>query len=171
MSRKYELNGRTIMDVKVTEAKINAPIAADRLTIPAAFKSGAAKPARGPAPYQWVIRRQFIGTYLDSDSPSYDTKASTGLRLEDLVVTHHMDHAGDVRAFAAQGATIVVGQGSGEHFRRVLAASFKRNPDLGSRDLTGTAVAEVGDKRIFSDGIREVGAYLIDNPHAIGFLI
>jgi len=226
MSRKYELNGRTIMDVKVTEAKINAPIAADRLTIPAAFKTGAAKPASGPVPYQWVIRRQFIGTYLDSDSPSFDTRATTGLRLEEravgvqhvvggshnslivemrdylivfdapvsdwqanwilnaartrypgkpvkyLILTHHhMDHAGGVRAFAAQGATIVVGQGNGEHFRRVLAAPFTRNPDLGARDLTATPVAEVGDKRIFNDGTREVGAYLIDNPHANALLI
>ena len=89
-----------------------------------------------------------------------------------LVLTHHhMDHTGGVRAFAAQGATIVVGQGNGEHFRRVLAAPFTRNPDLSSRDLTGTPVAEVGDKRIFSDGTREVGVYLIDNPHANGLLI
>ncbi len=226
MSRKYELNGRTIMDVKVTEAKINAPIAADRLTIPAAFKTGAAKPASGPVPYQWVIRRQFIGTYLDSDSPSYDTTATTGLRLEEravgvqhvvggshnslivemreylivfdapvsdwqgnwildaartrypgkpvkyLVLTHHhMDHAGGVRAFAAQGVTIVVGQGNGEHFRRVLAAPFTRNPDLGARDLTATPIVEVGDTRIFNDGTREVGVYMIDNPHANGLLI
>ena len=89
-----------------------------------------------------------------------------------LVLTHHhMDHAGGVRAFAAQGATIVVGQGNGEHFRRVLAAPFTRNPDLGARDLTATPVAEVGDKRIFNDGTREVGAYLIDNPHANALLI
>ena len=27
-------------------------------------------------PYQWVIRRQFIGTYLDSDNVSYDTRAA-----------------------------------------------------------------------------------------------
>ena len=37
---------------------------------------------------------------------------------------HHMDHAGGVRAFAAQGATIVTGKGTAEHFRRVLAAPF-----------------------------------------------
>ena len=40
MSRKYELNGRPVVDIKITEVKINAPIAADRLTIPAAFKAG-----------------------------------------------------------------------------------------------------------------------------------
>jgi len=225
-SRKYELNGRPVIDIKITDGKVNAPLAADRLTIPAAFKTGASKPATGPVPYQWVIRRQFIGTYLDSDAPSYDTRATSGLRLEErapgvqhvvggshhslivemrdylivfdapvsdghsnwilsaahtkypgkpvrfLVLTHHhMDHAGGVRAFAAQGATIIVGQGNGEHFRRVLAAPFKRNPDLGTRDLTATPIAEVSDKRLFSDGTREVGVYVIENPHATGLLI
>ena len=225
-SRKYELNGRTVVDIKLTDGKVNAPLAAERLTIPAAFKTGASKPATGPVPYQWVIRRQFIGTYLDSDAPSYDTRATSGLRLEErapgvqhvvggshhslivemrdylivfdapvsdghsnwvlnaartkypgkpvrfLVLTHHhMDHAGGVRVFAAQGATIVVGQGNGEHFRRVLAAPFKRNPDLGARDLTATPIAEVVDKRLFNDGTREVGAYVIENPHATGLLI
>ena len=35
-------------------------------------------------PYQWVLRRQFIGTYLDSDKPSFDTRATDGLRLAEL---------------------------------------------------------------------------------------
>ncbi|HET9924468.1 MAG TPA: MBL fold metallo-hydrolase [Methylomirabilota bacterium] len=84
MSRKYELNGRTVIDAKVTETRVNAPIAADRLAIPAPFLAAARPPATGTVPYQWVIRRQFIGTYLDSDQPSYDARGSTGLRLVEL---------------------------------------------------------------------------------------
>jgi glyoxylase-like metal-dependent hydrolase (beta-lactamase superfamily II) len=226
-SRKYELNGKPVVDIKVTEAKVNAPIAADRLAIPDAFTAGASKPAVGPAvPYQWVIRRQFIGTYLDSDVPSYDTRASTGLRLAELapdvhhvvggshhsliaemgdylivfdapvsdwhsnwvlaaakakfpakpvkflVLTHHhMDHAGGLRAYAANGATIVVGKGNRDYYRRVLAAPFTRNPDLPSRDLSSAEIFEVADKHVFSDGQREVHAYVIENPHANGLLI
>lgn len=225
-SRKYELNGRPVMDVRITEAKVNAPIAADRLAIPAAFKAGASKPATGAVPYQWVIRRQFIGTYLDSDVPSYDARATTSLRLVELapgvqhvvggshnalavemrdhlivfdapvsdwhsnwvlkaagekypnkpvkflVLTHHhMDHAGGLRAYAAQGATLVVGKGAADHFRRVLAAPFTRNPDLSSRDLSRAEIIEVADKRVFGDGQREVHAYLLDNPHATATLI
>ena len=83
-TNKYELNGRTIMEVKITDGKVNVPVPADRLTIPDAFKAVAPKPAAGPVPYQWVIRRQFIGTYLDSDVPSYDTRATSGLRLVEL---------------------------------------------------------------------------------------
>jgi len=225
-SRTYELNGRPVMEVKITHAKVNAPIAAERLIIPAGLKAAAAKPATGAVPYQWVVRRQFIGTYLDSDAVSYDPKASPGLRLVELapgvqhvvggshnslivemreylivfdapvgdgtatwiidaakakypgkpvkylVLTHHhMDHAGGLRAFAAQGATIVTGKGTAEHFRRVLAAPFTRNPDLPSRDLTGTTIVEVSERQVFSDGTREVGAYAIDNPHANGLMI
>ena len=225
-TRKYELNGRTVEEIKITEAKINAPIPAARLTIPDAFKAGASKPPTGPVPYQWVIRRQFIGTYLDSDVPSYDTRATPGLRFAELapgvqhvvggshhglivemrdhlivfdapvsdwhsnwvlgaarakfpgksvkylVLTHHhMDHVGGVRAYVAQGATLVVGKGNGEYFRKVLAAPSTRNPDLAVRDLSRTEIIEVADKRVFTDGQREVHAYVIENPHAAGLLI
>jgi glyoxylase-like metal-dependent hydrolase (beta-lactamase superfamily II) len=225
-SRKYELNGRPVVEAKVTDFKFNAPIAADRLTIPAAFTAGAPKPATGAVPYQWVIRRQFIGTYMDSDAVTHDTRGSQGLRFVELapgvqhvtggthhsllvemrdhlivfdapvtdvqsnwvlgqartkypnkpvkflVLTHHhMDHAGGLRAYAAQGATVVVGRGAGEHFRRVLAAPFTRNPDLAARDLSRTEIVEISDKRVFTDGEREVHAYLLDNPHATATLI
>ncbi len=225
-TRKYELSGRTVADVKVNEVAINAPVAVERFAIPAPFLTAAPKAATGPVPYQWVIRRQFIGTYLDSDVPSYDSRASTGLRLVELapgvqhvvggthnsllvemrdylvvfdapvsdaqsnwvlnaarakypgkpvkylVLTHHhMDHIGGLRAYAAQGAAIVVGKGAAEHYRRVLAAPFTRNPDLKGGDLSRTEIIEVVDKRVFSDGSRQVEAYVIENPHAASTLI
>jgi hypothetical protein len=171
-TRKYELNGRMVSEVKVTETRINAPVDTARFGIPAAYIAGAPKPATGPVPFQWVIRRQFIGTYLDSDVPSYDTRGSQGLRLVELapgvqhavggthhsmvvelrdalvvfdapvsdwhsnwvlnalkakypgkpvkylVLTHHhMDHAGGLRAYADQGAALVVGKGGTDHYR------------------------------------------------------
>jgi glyoxylase-like metal-dependent hydrolase (beta-lactamase superfamily II) len=227
-TRTYELNGRKIAEVKLTETMLSAPAAADRFAIPDAFKTGAARPAAADrVPYQWVIRRQFIGTYLDSDAPSYDARGPSGLRFVELapgvqhvtggthhsllveqrdhlivfdapvsdghskwvldaakakypgkpvkylVLTHHhMDHAGGLRAYAAQGATIVVGRGTAAHYRRVLAAPFTRNPDLSSRDLRKTPIVEVTDKYVLTDGSREVHAYAIDpNPHAEGLLI
>ncbi len=227
-TRTYELNGRRMAEVKLTETTVNAPAAADRFAIPDAFKTGAARPAAADrVPYQWVLRRQFIGAYLDSDAPSYDTRGSSGLRFVELspgvqhvtggshhsllvemrdhlivfdapvsdsyskwvldaakakypgkpvkylVLTHHhMDHAGGLRAYVAQGATIVAGRGTAAHYRRVLAAPFTRNPDLTSRDLRHTRIVEVTDKYVLTDGAREVHAYVIDpNPHAEGLLI
>jgi glyoxylase-like metal-dependent hydrolase (beta-lactamase superfamily II) len=226
-SRKYELNDRMIVETKITETKLNAPIAADRLQIPAAYLTGAPKPATERVPYQWVLRRQFIGAYLDSDAPSYDTRASPGLRMVQLgpgvqhvvggshnslivemkdylvvfdapvsdwqsnwtlsaahakylkkpvkylVLTHHhMDHTGGLRAYAADGVTIVTGKGTAEHWKRVLAAPFTRNPDVASQDLGRTPIVEVADKWTITDGQRQVEAYVIaPNPHADGMMI
>jgi glyoxylase-like metal-dependent hydrolase (beta-lactamase superfamily II) len=225
-TRKYELNGRTVAEITYADARVNQPIDS-ALEIPAALRASAPKPATGNVPYQWVLRRQFIGTYLDSENLSYDSRAAGGgLRLQELapgvqhvvggshnnllvemnsylvlfdapvtdaqsnwvieaarakhpgkpiryvVLTHHhMDHAGGVRAYAAQGATLVVGQGAGEHFRKVLAAPFTRNPDLRPTDLGRTPIIEVADKYVISDGRREVAAYRIDNPHAKAYLL
>lgn len=96
-----------------------------------------------------------------------------GKPVKYLVLTHHhMDHAGGLRAYAAQGATIVAGRGTTAHYRRVLAAPFTRNPDLPSRDLRSTPVVEVANKHVLTDGSREVHAYVIEpNPHAEGLLI
>jgi glyoxylase-like metal-dependent hydrolase (beta-lactamase superfamily II) len=227
MTRKNELNGRTVHETKLADVKVNGAFAADRLIIAESVKSGAAKPATGTVPFQWVIRRQLVAFYLDSDAVSYDPQASPGLRLVELapgvqhvvggthhslavemkdhlvvfdapvsdghsatvlgllrakypnkpvkflVLTHHhMDHAGGLRAYAAQGATIVTGKGTTAHFRRVLAAPFTRNPDLPARDLSRTPIVEVADKHVLSDGTREVHAYVIDpNPHADGLMI
>ncbi|HEY2336515.1 MAG TPA: MBL fold metallo-hydrolase [Burkholderiales bacterium] len=85
MNRKTELNGKMISDFNFTDVKLNQALDTKRLAIPAQASANAAKPATGNIPYQWVIRRQYIGTYLDSDNASYDTKAaSPGLRLQEL---------------------------------------------------------------------------------------
>ena len=73
-----------------------------------------------------------------------------------MLTHHHMDHAGGLRAYAAQGAPLVVGKGAADHYRRVLAAPYTRNPDLPPRDLKATEIIEVADKRVFSDGTRQV---------------
>jgi glyoxylase-like metal-dependent hydrolase (beta-lactamase superfamily II) len=226
-TQRYELGGRLVMETKIVDLKKNIPIGTGQLAIPDAFRAGAAQPATADVPYQWVLRRQFIGAYLDSESPSFDTRVTQSLRLVEvapgvshavggthhslvvemkdyvvvfdapvsdrqsnmvlsavrakylrkpikyLVLTHHhMDHAGGIRAYAAEGATIVVGQGAGGHFRRVLAAPYTRNPDLTAKDLAGTPIVEVADKWTLNDGAREVQAYLLaPNPHVASMLI
>lgn len=227
MTRKYELNGRTVMETKLSSVALNTAFSSDVLGIPDAYREGAPKAATGAVPYQWILRRQFIGVYVDSDMASYDTRASTGLRLTELapgvqhavggthhslvvemsdylvvfdapisdwqsnwvlsalrakylgkpvkylVLTHHhMDHAGGLRAYADQGATLIVGKGASPHYRRVLAAPFTRNPDLAARDLTRTPIVEADGKYVITDGKREVHAYSLEsNPHCDSMLI
>lgn len=225
--RKYELNGRTIMEIRLTDVTVNASVAAGHFEPPAAIKAGAARPeTTGSVPHQWIIRRQFIGTYMDSEHVSYDVRGSAGLRLNEvapgvqhvvggthnsmivemsdyliafdapvtdwqsnwtiaaakqkypnkpiryLVMTHHhMDHSGGIRGYVAQGATLVVGKGAADHYRKTLAAPYTRNPDLESRSLGSVQIIEVGDKHVFADGKREVSAHVLENPHAAAYLM
>ena len=225
--RKYELSGRTIMEIKITDVTVNASVAAGHFEPPAEVKAGAARPSTAASvPHQWIIRRQIIGTYMDSEQVSYDARGSAGLRFNELapgvqhvvggthnsmivemsdyliafdapvtdwqsnwtiaeakkkypnkqirylVMTHHhMDHSGGVRGYVAQGATLVVGKGAAAHYRKTLASSYTRNPDLQSRDLSGVQIIEVGDKQVFSDGKREVSAHALENPHSSAYLM
>ena len=225
-SQRYELNGRVVTDMRLTQMTPNPQLNPAAMSVPESVRSTAAKPATGNLPYQWVIRRQFIGTYLDSDNISYDTLAGPGLRLQELapgvqhvvggshnallvemrdhlivfdapvsdgqsnwtiraaqakygakpirylVLTHHhMDHAGGLRAYLAQGATLVVGRGAAAHYRRILAAPATRNPDLAAYDLSRVNIVEVADRYVMGDGQREVSAHLTENPHAESMLI
>ena len=82
--RTYELNGRMVQDVQLTDFQANPAIDPNKFAVPAELKDGAAKPATGNVPYQWVLRRQFIGLYLDSENTSFDSRTTQTLRLNDI---------------------------------------------------------------------------------------
>src|SRR5688500_981258 len=93
MKRRAELNGRLVADTTFTDVRINPAIEASRFEVPAALSADAARPAVRNIPYQWVIRRQFIGTYLDSDNAAYDTRGP-GLRLQEVAPGVHQVQGG-----------------------------------------------------------------------------
>lgn len=86
-----------------------------------------------------------------------------------VLTHHHLDHTGGVRAFAAEGATIVVGRGDGDYFRRVLAAP--QTLSMHPVEIVTPRVIEVDNKWRENVGGRVIEAYAIDNPHATGYLI
>ena len=93
-----------------------------------------------------------------------------GKKFRYVVITHHhIDHSGGVRAYAAEGATIVVGKGDGAFYRKLLAAPAATNPYRLSSFTP--KVIEVADKWTVNDGGRTIEAYSIDTPHATGYVI
>jgi glyoxylase-like metal-dependent hydrolase (beta-lactamase superfamily II) len=218
----YTLNGMKIADLKLSDAKANPTLDSATFNIPQTMLANAAKPApANMTPFQWVIRRQFLGFYFDSDAMYTDD--GDNLRLEDvgpnisqtqggthntifiatntylivveapnddgqaiqsidmakkkypgkpiryLILTHHhVDHISGMRTYAAEGATIVVGKGNGDYFRKLLARPETLNRFAQKKSFT-PKVIEVDGKWSVNDGGREVDAYAIENPHAAGY--
>ena len=89
-----------------------------------------------------------------------------------LILTHHhWDHANGARTYVAEGATVIVGQGSKAHFERMFSAPHTVIPDELARRPRKATVIEVTDKYVLSDGKRQVGAYHIEAAHSTGTLI
>jgi glyoxylase-like metal-dependent hydrolase (beta-lactamase superfamily II) len=65
---------------------------------------------------------------------------------------HHIDHIGGLRAFAAAGATIVVGKGDGAFYHKVLSAPETLNP-YGTKQVP-PKVEEVDGKWSTTEGGR-----------------
>ena len=86
-----------------------------------------------------------------------------------LLDHHHIDHIGGLRAFAAAGATIVVGKGDGAFYRKVLSAPETLNP-YGTKQVP-PKVEEVDGKWSATEGGRTIEAYSLDNPHSTGYII
>jgi glyoxylase-like metal-dependent hydrolase (beta-lactamase superfamily II) len=86
-----------------------------------------------------------------------------------VLTHHHIDHTGGLRAYAAEGATVVVGKGNGAFFRKVLAAPHAMDP-YPVKAYT-PKVIEVDQKWSVNDGGREIDAYALATDHATGYII
>lgn len=85
---------------------------------------------------------------------------------------HHFDHAGGLGAFVAEGATIVTHDGNKAFFEQSLAAPRKVQPDKLAQSGKKPAVEGIGEKRVLSDGTRNVELHLIkDTPHGDGLIM
>jgi glyoxylase-like metal-dependent hydrolase (beta-lactamase superfamily II) len=78
----YRLNGVEVGKVTYKEVTANPTVAADAFAVPDEIKATAKAPASANVPYQWVIRRLFLGRFLDSDAIIAPTAAS--LKLVEL---------------------------------------------------------------------------------------
>lgn len=70
-SLSFRLGGREVQRLTYTEVSANAEIPAATLEIPENVRKAARTAAIADVPYQWVIRRLFLGRFLDSDAVYY----------------------------------------------------------------------------------------------------
>jgi glyoxylase-like metal-dependent hydrolase (beta-lactamase superfamily II) len=83
-----------------------------------------------------------------------------------LINTHaHFDHLGGVRAYVAEGATIITYQGNKAYYDKVLALPHTLNPDklAQTKPAKKLVIETVAEKRVLTDGKHEIDLYHIQN--------
>lgn len=90
-----------------------------------------------------------------------------------LVNTHaHFDHSGGVRAFAAEGVTIITHEMNKPFFERVYRNPHRINPDRLALSNRSAVIEGVGDKRVLTDGTKTLEIHHIrGNLHNDGLLM
>jgi glyoxylase-like metal-dependent hydrolase (beta-lactamase superfamily II) len=85
---------------------------------------------------------------------------------------HHFDHAGGLRAAAADGATLVTSAMAKPYFERVFANPNRIAADLLAKSGRTPSIVGVSGKRVFSDATRTVEVHEMDGSiHSLGFLM
>jgi glyoxylase-like metal-dependent hydrolase (beta-lactamase superfamily II) len=90
-----------------------------------------------------------------------------------LVNSHgHFDHSGGLRAAVAEGATIVTRAPNQAYFERAFATPNRIAPDRLAASGRKASFQAVDDKRVLTDGTRQVELYAIaDSIHSNAFLL
>jgi glyoxylase-like metal-dependent hydrolase (beta-lactamase superfamily II) len=223
-ARSFKLDDMEVQRVTYKDVTANPPVAPATFAVPDAVKAAAKPPATSNVPYQWVIRRLFLGRFTDSDAIYFPPGGSfklvelgpnvqmvqgggannlivnmkdgllvvdaptdegqskwvidaakakyPGKPIKTLILTHHhMDHTGGMRAFAAEGAAVIVPAPDKAYFENVIKAKHTLEPDGEQKAMKPANVQEVKDSMSIKDDTTEVNLYNIPNPHVDGMLI
>ena len=85
---------------------------------------------------------------------------------------HHFDHSGGVRAYAAEGATIVTHELNRPYFERAAANSWSLAPDRLAKSKKKPVFQTMGDNMVLTDGTRSVELYqMVGNGHHDGLVM
>ena len=89
------------------------------------------------------------------------------------VTHHHDDHAGGVRTYMAEGATLIIPPGEEAFFKKVSAVRFSADPDTLTRKPREPKFEPLQNgKRVLTDGTTTVEIYDIGKgPHAEEMLV
>ncbi|HEX8250220.1 MAG TPA: MBL fold metallo-hydrolase [Pyrinomonadaceae bacterium] len=101
-------------------------------------------------------------------------KTFPGKPIRYIAVTHHHDdHAGGLRTYIAEGATLIAAQGEKSFFEKIAKSRFSIDPDTLTRNPQPLKIETVaGGKRVLTDGTTTVEIYDIGSgPHADEMLV
>lgn len=101
-------------------------------------------------------------------------KTIPGKPIKYVAITHHHDdHAGGIRTYMAEGATLIVAPGEQAFFKKVSEVRYKADPDSLTRNPRAPVFEPLQNgKRVLTDGTTTVEIYDIGKgPHAEEMLV
>jgi len=184
--------GHPLLDLAVTDVKANVPLS---LTVPEPVKTAKLPPvvvqSQKLGDGLWWLGGGSHNSVV-VEYPSYITVIESPLNEERalaviaeakklvpnkpikyLVNTHsHFDHAGGVRTFIAEGATVITNAMNKSYYEQIFKAPHSMDPDKLSQNPKKATYVTVKDKYVLSDGGREIDIHHMENDnHNEGMLI
>ena len=186
---RQEMGGFGVLDLEVRTVEPNAAAA---IEVPALVASFAERvTAEKAADGVWFLAGGSHNSVLIEmkdhlmlvESPLYDGRALAVIAEARKLVPgkpvryavnshHHFDHAGGLRAAAAEGATLVVSEQARPWYERTFARGNNVNPDALAKAGGKVNFVGVNGQRSFSDGTRTVEVFMVEGSvHAQGFMM
>ena len=186
--------GHPIFDLRVTDVKVNvavntqAPQGAGGAPAAAAANPPAQSEKLGDGVYlitggYAVIAVDFTDHITLIESGQSEARALAVIAeakrlipnkaIRYVVNTHsHFNHAGGLRAFVAEGATILTHQSNAAYLRRLLSDPHTLNPDKAQAAGRKPIVEGIGDRKVLTDGTHVVELHRLQNfLHHDGMLV
>ena len=186
---RQSAGGYPVLDLAVSEVQPNAPV---EISVPAnvsGFTEGVASEKVADGVF-YLAGRSHHSVAIEMkdhvivvEAPLYDGRSAPmlaeakklipGKPIRYVISSHfHFDHAGGLRAAAAEGATIVSHPQTRAYYEKAFANPNRISPDLLAKSGKKAKVMAASDGMVMKDATRAVQIHHIkDNVHALPFLM
>src|SRR6476659_7938481 len=187
-------DGYPTLDITISEVQPNAAVS---LPVPANVASAPAPPATPMVTIEkvadgvWSVNGagtrstavEFADPIVMIEGPTSDARSKAANDLVRMTIpnkpikyvvnTHaHYDHAGGLRTYVAQGATVITHELNKPFFEQVWARPRTLAPDLLSKSPKPAVFETVSEKKVLTDGSRRLEIYHLRNfGHNPGMLM
>ena len=182
-------DGLPALDLTVTAVRVNPPV---NIEVPSNVRSQPVTiTSEKAADGVWVIGGDAYNSALIEmkdylivvEAPLGDLRSAAVMAevkklapnkpIKYLVNTHHhFDHSGGVRAYAAEGVTIVTHELNRPYYEKALANTWNLGPDRLAKSKKKPVFQTMGDNMVLTDGTRSVELYqIVGNGHHDGLVM